>query len=278
MERWLYCSDVDGTLARQGFGLTEDTCRLVHQMVEQDILFTIVTGRYLSTSLPVIEACHLKVPAICLSGSLIYHCEKKQIEKVWAIDSATAEKVAQCLQSLQNPYSLVLYKDEEQRCLLYGTEPSKYGASTLRNNLGLIHDEERVQSDLCSCVTEGQVLIFDMVGGEQTLRKVCELLQELQEIECYLHQSPYNPSRWILDVVAAGSGKGTALRWLKEQLGADYSAAFGDNYNDLPMLQAADLAVVVAEAPNPVKEAADVILPPTVNCVPDFILQRENRK
>ena len=55
MKKTVYCSDVDGTLARQGYFLTEDTLALVHEMVDADINFTIVTGRFLSRSLPVMQ-------------------------------------------------------------------------------------------------------------------------------------------------------------------------------------------------------------------------------
>lgn len=72
MKKRVYCSDVDGTLARQGYYLTEDTLALVHEMVDADINFTIVTGRFLSRSLPVMQQLKLKVPAFCLSGALAY--------------------------------------------------------------------------------------------------------------------------------------------------------------------------------------------------------------
>jgi hydroxymethylpyrimidine pyrophosphatase-like HAD family hydrolase len=56
---------------------------------------------------------------------------------------------------------------------------------------------------------------------------------------------------------------------------ADVSVAFGDNFNDLPMLEAADIGVTMAESPDSLKAVVDLVLPPTPNCVPEYVLERE---
>ena len=98
MKKTVYCSDVDGTLARQSYFLTEDTLALVHEMVDADINFTIVTGRFLSRSLPVMQQLKLKIPAFCLSGALAYDCANERILKVWPIKAEIAKTVAERLQ------------------------------------------------------------------------------------------------------------------------------------------------------------------------------------
>ncbi len=60
---------------------------------------------------------------------------------------------------------------------------------------------------------------------------------------------------------------------MKEKTGADRVVAFGDNLNDIPMLQAADVAVAVENARLPeVKEIADIVIGPnTDDAVAEFI-------
>ena len=79
----------------------------------------------------------------------------------------------------------------------------------------------------------------------------------------------------MLDIVAENSGKGNAIQWMKEYMGAEESVGFGDHYNDLPMLLAADIGVTMAEAPEDMKQAVDLVLPATPNCVPDYIMAKE---
>ncbi|MGN0664660.1 MAG: HAD hydrolase family protein [Negativibacillus sp.] len=278
MGKRIYCSDVDGTLARQGYFLTEDTCRLVHQLVEQDVWFTIITGRFLSRTLPLIQELGLKIPASCLSGALVYDCAGERILKVWPIPQETAYEVLRRFQSLKHNSLAVIYRPEENRCLLcYNKSGSQPFPMDKRNEKGFLHDEVVESQDLLPLLEGGQALLLDMAGDEERMKKAYELVKDLPGIHAYLHESPHNKGFWVLDVVAADSGKGNAVRYLKEYMQSDTSVAFGDHYNDLPMLQAADIACTVAEAPEELKAAADVVLPQTPNCVPEFILEQEKR-
>ncbi|MDE6134546.1 MAG: HAD family hydrolase, partial [Muribaculaceae bacterium] len=49
---------------------------------------------------------------------------------------------------------------------------------------------------------------------------------------------------------------------LKERTGADRLMVFGDNLNDIPMFEVADVAVAVGNALPEVKAAADVVIEP----------------
>ena len=71
-------------------------------------------------------------------------------------------------------------------------------------------------------------------------------------IEVALHRTEYaHRDLCILDILPAGSSKASALLHLAELRGVDASEilAIGDNWNDVPMLQAAGRAAVMANAP-----------------------------
>lgn len=276
--RNLYCSDIDGTLNRQGYYLADDTRDLVHKIVEHDVWFTICTGRFLSRTLPVVEALNLKIPAFCLSGALAYDSAAKKILKVWPIDHDIAVKVIDCFQELTHRCHATIYKPKENRCLLSFNQvkaPQPFPMDKV-NEHGLLHDEIVEQADLRPLLEEGQALLIDMAGDEEPMKKAYEMVKDLPKINVYLHESPHNKGLWVLDVVADNSGKGAAIQWLKEYMKADVSYGFGDHFNDMPMLKAADVGVTVAEAPQELKDAVDVVLPQTANCVPEFIMEKEN--
>ena len=75
---------------------------------------------------------------------------------------------------------------------------------------------------------------------------------ELPETEITLHRTAY-PERdlTILDILPAGCSKAFALSRLAELRGIELSEvlAIGDNWNDVPMLEAAGSAVLMANAP-----------------------------
>jgi hydroxymethylpyrimidine pyrophosphatase-like HAD family hydrolase len=74
-----------------------------------------------------------------------------------------------------------------------------------------------------------------------------------------LHRTEY-PARdlSILDILPAGCSKGAALRTLAEARGVDMSQvmAIGDNWNDVPMLEVAGRPVLMANAPDDLKDLA----------------------
>ena len=65
-----------------------------------------------------------------------------------------------------------------------------------------------------------------------------------------------------IEVMEAGTSKGTAMTWLCGHLGIDPSKAtcFGDNHNDISMLELAGCGAAVCNAEREVRDAADVIL------------------
>jgi hypothetical protein len=79
-------------------------------------------------------------------------------------------------------------------------------------------------------------------------------------IEVTLHRTEY-PHRdlCILDILPAGCSKASALSHLAELRGIDESEIFaiGDNWNDVPMLQMAGRAAVMANAPADLRALAE---------------------
>lgn len=67
-----------------------------------------------------------------------------------------------------------------------------------------------------------------------------------------------------LEFMQAGVSKGVALAHVAQRLGIDAArcAAFGDSYNDIPMLEWAGLAVAMGNARPQLKAVADLVAPP----------------
>jgi len=78
-----------------------------------------------------------------------------------------------------------------------------------------------------------------------------------------VHVVPYPHDGWVtLDIVSAAAGKGAALAALAAELGIDASqcAAVGDYLNDIPMLEWAGWSVAMGQAPQAVRDVADVVV------------------
>jgi Predicted hydrolases of the HAD superfamily len=77
-----------------------------------------------------------------------------------------------------------------------------------------------------------------------------------------------------VDIARAGNSKGKRLaEWVASQgMSMQNVVAFGDNYNDISMLEAAGLGVAMGNADDAVKAHADVVIGDnTVDSIASFI-------
>ena len=63
-----------------------------------------------------------------------------------------------------------------------------------------------------------------------------------------------------VDIVAAGCSKGTGAARVRELFGIEKLAGIGDSYNDLPLIENADVGYTFAHAPKELRDASDEIV------------------
>ena len=74
-----------------------------------------------------------------------------------------------------------------------------------------------------------------------------------------------------IDVVPAGCTKGTGLAHIAEHFGATLTAGMGDSFNDLPLMQAADLSYTFNSADPEVRAAAGILVDHASEAIYDFM-------
>ena len=82
----------------------------------------------------------------------------------------------------------------------------------------------------------------------------------------------YTKNRWCLELCSSAASKGRAVRCLRERIPEARFWAFGDSRNDIPLFEACDRALAVANACEELKMLADeVILSNTKDGVAKFV-------
>ena len=106
-------------------------------------------------------------------------------------------------------------------------------------------ERDEVQKILCLC----------------TLGKTAEVERRLKER--FPEFAIAISSETLIEVMPAGSSKAQAVRTLCDLWGIDPAdaLAFGDNYNDLPMLEAVGHGYLMANAPAELLERASLVAP-----------------
>jgi len=78
----LYISDLDGTLLHPNVELSEKSIRIINELIEQGMLFSVATARSIASVKPILEKVSISVPIILMNGVGIYDLHKNDYIKV----------------------------------------------------------------------------------------------------------------------------------------------------------------------------------------------------
>jgi len=97
---------------------------------------------------------------------------------------------------------------------------------------------------------------------------VREAIQNMPEVEIHEATSPGILGAGFNSVTAVGVSKRAAAEWVATQLGVDLcqSAMVGDGENDLELIRCAGLGIAMGNAPESVRQAADMVVDKVEDC------------
>lgn len=272
----LYLSDIDGTLLQDTGESLPGTLEYLAQLARWRVPLALATGRRVNASRFLWQAAGGRLPLIVLNGALVYDPAGERALASWPIPQGAARRLCALFEEFGLQYNASVYLPGEGRCRSYFNFPrGPWHAPEERTREGLLHDEMRQVRSLLPWLGQGKVLYIGADGPREGMAAAYRRMQQVEEVKGFLHQSAYHPEKWFLDVVAAQADKGRAALFVKQYCQARELVAFGDNLNDLPLLQAADRSYAMARAPRQVREAATAVLPEEPFCVPRFLLGLE---
>lgn len=238
-------SDIDGTLLNSRHQLTPLTERAIKGLAAKNIPFVIVSARSPSGIYPILREYGLSCPIIAYSGGLIldeagkalFHrgFPKETARKVTAFLDGGGFDLTWCIYS----FDQWIAKDKTDPRVM--EEEAIVRAESEQGDVDSV-TEDTVSKILCLCAP-GQITAL-----EAALKAAFPALSIVKSSDI------------LLEVMAAGVNKAAAVETLCSlwEIPVEESAAFGDNYNDLEMLQAVGRGVLMGNAPQGMKEQIPV--------------------
>ena len=225
-------SDIDGTIINDFQQVTLKTRQILQQLNQPVIL---VSARMPSGIRVVQEQFDNHDPIICYSGALIL--KENEILYDQGIDALKARTLYQIL--CQEPVSVSAYCYDRWYC---------------HNDDDWIRQEEditQLKAIVSDFSQEKKVHKFLCMGDPEQIRKLeAKLKQQYPDLSIYRSKPTY------LEIMNGQVSKLKAI----EALLADYHlslsdcVSFGDNYNDLDMLEHTGMAFAMANAPQDIKD------------------------
>jgi Cof subfamily protein (haloacid dehalogenase superfamily) len=245
-------TDIDGTMLRPDGSLSPRVKRSLHDAADAGVHVVPATGRPAVIARDVIEALEMPDYWVFANGAITRHLGRDElIRGFWLDDDFTRSMIEVLRESL--PAAGFALEFEQSVAYENGFEavvPTLPPVDPIDDVLDALRPTshptpghpERIQ----------KVLVYDLnVDLDDLFVAVSEAVGD-QAVACY-SGLPF------IELAAGQVTKATALGLLADDLGVDPAdvAVFGDNHNDLPMLQWAGHSYAMGNATDDAKEAAD---------------------
>lgn len=255
----LYVSDMDGTLLNSNKVVSEYSHQIINRFVEKGGLFTIATARFAYGADDKVKALDLRVPAILMNGVALYTFNNKKYVKV---ESIARERVAEVENVLEKHHKYgFMYIYENNKISMFYRDAADLQYDQYYSKRAREECAEIIQTQ--SFTREAQnrdVIYFALTGQEEELNAIWRDMQGIEGMGTAYYLNVYN-GLYCLEVFAGHANKATALAELKDMLEADEVIVFGDNHNDISMMEVADGSYAPENAVDEVKELANGIIP-----------------
>lgn len=262
--RTLYVSDLDGTLLSPDRKVSDESVRLLNESIADGALFSVATARTPATVGPLLKDVDCTLPLIVMTGAAIWDrgCNR------YVHASFHNEDTARRLVSLYKKHNLctfiyILGEDNVIHIYHLG-EMSALERAFMEERLSTpykkFHVDENGESELPDKLD--RVLLFYSMRPTEEVRRVYDEIRVSDDLRAVFYHDMYGEEIALMEVFGPDASKANAVRRLAEMVDADRIVAYGDNVNDLPILEVADDAVAVENAVDAVKRVAGRIIGP----------------
>ena len=244
--------DVDGTLLDTDGHLPAANREAIHTAVAAGIHVSLVTGRSYPFARPVAETLPPSITLIVSSGAVERATDGTTLARR-LLDRDVARRVLELTRDYREHSAVIFDRDEARQIIFESMDWTHPNRQTYWDRNHWLIDQAMPLED---SLTEDPIQV--MFNGHPTA------MRELSDVLAASAEGSKNGDRSfsvslteylrrefsLLDITAPGATKGRALEWRAEQLGItrDEIMAVGDNFNDLDMLEAAGIPVVMGNA------------------------------
>ncbi len=269
----LYVSDMDGTLLGSDSRISEDSMEMLRRLISEGAMITVATARTPATVIPLLKGLKLPVPAIVMTGAAWWNTATDKFENLRFFSGEDGVKALElCRNHGVHPFVYILGPDKVSLDVYHGaTVMNKAEESFYIERKHLHFKRFHIGTPPPETALDRSIIYF-AIGARRCVENAAADLRASTDCSVFCYPDIFNPAVANLEIFAPGVSKARAVTALKERIGASRVVVFGDNLNDLPMMEVADLAVAVGNAFPEVKARAHITIEPNItSSVPRFI-------
>ena len=228
--------DLDDTLLGADHQLSAENESVIRDVVSKGVKVVLASGRMFASSLPTALKLNLDTPIVCYNGAMVKHPVTKEI---WHEDAVSAEIARDVMEYCRDKkLQLNFYYDD----ILRSAANTQWLDLYLRRTSSPFKVMQNFYSDLRGLAPTKLIIVDD---PELILRLLPELTTRYGD-GLFVTRS----NAEYLELLPPNANKGSALAKVAARYGitAEESVAFGDSWNDIPMLEWVGLGIAVSNA------------------------------
>ncbi|MBO6301418.1 MAG: HAD family phosphatase [Ruminiclostridium sp.] len=262
----LYVTDLDGTLLCDRGTLKPRAAAMLNSFIASGAKISYCTARGLASAADILSSVKFNTPVVLMNGVFIYDPVTGEYPVRHSFGERQCELLRRAVKENGETPMIFSFIDGAER-VSYIKDAENLQAHLARRK----HDKRRRPVKRTDSMFAGDIFYAAFIDprSKAALDEVFTVENGFR-VSCY--KDTYPPYQLWYEVFDADAGKANAVLKLKELTGADELVCFGDNANDIPMLEAADRCYAVGNAIPELKAIADDVIGTNEQYgVPEFI-------
>lgn len=259
----LYVSDLDGTLLDSQSRISNTSARIISALTDRGALITVATARTPATVVPLLAQTRTSAEAVVMTGAACWDRAKAIMTDVRLLPADhVANTLRECALAGVHPFVYVLAPDGSSLDVYHDAttlNKAEEGFYLERRNLPL--KRFHLATPAPPRALQNTMLFFAM-GPTKNISPLARTLRETTDLSVSCYPDIFNPGLSNMEILGPGVNKAEAILRVAQRVVAQRIVVFGDNLNDLPMFDIADVAVAVENAQPELKKAADIVIGP----------------
>ena len=254
----LYISDLDGTLLASDGHISDRSRNILNKVIKDGAKVSIATSRNLFAFDQRVAGVDFSIPVILNTGGCIYNCQTRHYD---VISDIPFDRVLQLKKILdENEIASFIYGlVDEELYLLYEGLFDEADQAYIKKRGPMYHTFKKDLASLSEMSDSCKVIFFVGYGSYEKTKRILDLSASVDGIKATITKDIYT-GNYFIEICDESVSKASAILKLKEMYDIDEIVAFGDNVNDVEMLELSDRCYVPENGLPQIREMADMVI------------------
>ncbi len=254
----LFISDLNGTLLNSEHQLSSLTKVKLNHLISDGAKISVATSRTPASIVPLLKDVNFQLPIIVMNGAALYDMKEKKYIYVKNFNKADRDELFQLFHKNNvSPFAYSMFEDILHIYYSRLDNPSQQRYYDNRKSFALKAFIKKYPDE------ESPIMYFALYESYEIVQRVFKELTALPNADRFdvvYYKSVQDSDYYVLTVCRGDASKGLGVLELQERIKAEEIVVFGDDNNDISMLEVTSHSYAVDNSSQKIKKFANHII------------------